>query len=94
MRRKILQLGREETTITDEQKKKKVRGKELLGILALASELGFSIAIPIGLGVIIGSWLDRRLGTAPALTLALLLLGVFLGMTNLYNLVKRTTRKS
>lgn len=91
--RKRLELGREETKVSEEEKpRKKLRGRDFLGILALASELGFSIAIPIGLGVLAGSWLDKRLGTAPALTLILLLIGVVIGMANLYSLVRRTTK--
>lgn len=94
MKRKILQLGRETTTVTDtEQPKKKLRKKELLVILALASELGFSIAVPIGVGVLLGYWLDKRLGSAPVLTLSLLLVGVVLGMRNLFTLVQKTTEK-
>lgn len=89
--RKRLELGREQTFVTEEPKKK-IRAGQLLGILALGSELGFSIAIPIGLGVLAGNWLDKRLGTAPALTLILLLVGVIIGMTNLYNLVRRTSK--
>lgn len=92
MKRKRLEFGREETTITEE-KKRKQKAKDFLVILGLASELGFSIAIPIGLGVLLGSWLDKKLGTAPAFTIALLLLGVVIGMASLINIVRKTTKK-
>lgn len=93
MKRKILRLGREETEIVEQEQKKKLKGKDLLVVLTLASELGFSIAIPIGLGVLLGSWLDRKLGSAPALTIILLLGGVAIGMYNLFNLVQKSTKK-
>lgn len=93
MKRKILRLGREETEIVEQEPKKKLKGKDLLVVLTLASELGFSIAIPIGLGVLAGSWLDRKFATAPALTVILLLGGVAIGMYNLFNLVQKTTKK-
>lgn len=92
--RKFLQLGRTETTISEEDgKPKKKGGRDFLVILGLASELGFSIAIPIGGGVLLGSFIDKQTGTAPLFTLLLLLLGVIFGMFNLYNIVQQTTKK-
>lgn len=47
-----------------------------LRALALASQLGFSIAASVGLGVLGGLWLDDRLGTRPIF----LLLGIVVGL--------------
>lgn len=47
--------------------------------LALAGALGWTIVVATLLGILAGRWLDRRLGTGIAFTLALLLAGVTLG---------------
>ncbi len=47
-----------------------------LRALALVSGLGFAIAIPLGLFVAGGLWLDGRFGTAPLF----MLVGVLLGL--------------
>jgi ATP synthase protein I len=46
---------------------------------ARASSLGWELALPIFLGVLIGHFLDRWLGTRYIFTLGLLLFGVFAG---------------
>ncbi len=62
-------------------------------ILALASELGFSIALPIVGGIIIGSFFDSKLRTQPAFTLVLLVVGVMIGMYNFFIAVRRGMEK-
>ncbi len=47
-----------------------------LRALALATQLGFSIAASVGLGVLGGLWVDDRLGTRPIF----LLLGMIFGL--------------
>ncbi len=47
-----------------------------LRALALVSGLGFAIAIPLGLFLAGGLWLDGRFGTAPLF----MLLGILLGL--------------
>lgn len=93
MKRKTLHLGREKTIVTEEEAKKIIRGKNFLLILANASELGFSIALPIGGGVIIGHFLDGKFGMQPAFTLIFLITGIFLGLYNLYRLVQNSTKE-
>jgi F0F1-type ATP synthase assembly protein I len=51
--------------------------------------LGFELAASIAGGVLIGWWIDRRLGTSPKATVALGLIGLFGGM---YNLIKTALR--
>ena len=46
--------------------------------------VGFSLAFFIGGGAILGQWLDGKFGTAPVLTLVLLLLGLVLGCYDAY----------
>ncbi len=47
-----------------------------LRALALATQLGFSIAASVGLGVLGGLWVDDRLGSRPIF----LLLGMIFGL--------------
>ncbi len=47
-----------------------------LRALALASQLGFSIAAVVGVGVLGGLWVDDRLGTRPIF----LVLGMLFGL--------------
>ncbi|MBI3954809.1 AtpZ/AtpI family protein, partial [Candidatus Gottesmanbacteria bacterium] len=50
--------------------------------LELASNLGFTIAIPIVIGAVLGSFLDNKLNTSPKLTLSLIMLGLFISFYN------------
>lgn len=50
--------------------------RSTLRALALATQLGFSIAASVGLGVLGGLWVDDRLGTRPIF----LLLGMIFGL--------------
>ena len=54
-----------------------------------AMSLGWELAIPIFLGVLLGYHADRWLGTKPFLTLALLLLGA---ATGIYNVIRFAMR--
>jgi len=50
--------------------------------------LGFSIAIWIGGGAILGHWLDGKFDTSPVLTVVLLVLGLALSMYDAYRRLK------
>jgi len=54
-----------------------------------ATSLGWDLALPIFLGVLLGHLLDRRLGTGYVFTLSLLLLGIFTGFYNVARSVQR-----
>ena len=43
--------------------------------VGFASDLGFTIVVPIALGGFLGAWIDRQIGTGSKATLACLLLG-------------------
>lgn len=62
--------------------------KRLLQDLSLASGLGLVIAIPLAGGAILGSYLDKRLGTTPIFTLFLILIGTIVISFYLYRIVK------
>lgn len=51
--------------------------------------LGFELAASIAGGVLIGWWIDRRLGSSPKATVALGLVGLLGG---LYNLIRTALR--
>lgn len=44
--------------------------------LAIAGQFGVSLAIAVGLGLLVGHWLDAQLGTGIVLTLVGVLLGL------------------
>lgn len=46
-------------------------------LFGVVGQLGYSIALPIAGGAILGRFIDDRFGTYPRTTLSLLLLGVF-----------------
>ena len=60
-----------------------------LRALALMSEIGFGIAIPILLGVFGGNYIDERLGTGGLFLVGGVLLGVASGMYNAYRLIAK-----
>lgn len=68
------------------------RGK-LMQVVSFASELGFSISLPIVGGAFLGQFLDSKLGTAPKMTLSLIFVGVFIGATNIYFIIRDIKEK-
>lgn len=80
--------------VTETYKKEKVEISDksrFLEGLELASNLGFTIAIPIVLGAVLGSFLDSKLNTSPKLTLSLIMLGLFISLYNIYKLTKNNS---
>lgn len=57
-----------------------------LDLLAQVSSLSWNLVLPIVGGVLLGSYLDRRSGSDFTWTLSLLVLGVLIALSNLYNL--------
>ena len=56
------------------------------GLLAQVSTLAWNLVIPIVGGVLLGHYLDKRGEQGVTWTLSLLVLGILLGFSNLYNL--------
>jgi ATP synthase protein I len=56
------------------------------------SALGFEMAIAVIIGLVIGSFLDKRLGTGPWLTIVWLGLGFAAGVRSLYRAAVRSGR--
>ncbi len=60
--------------------------------LAYFSSLGISVALAIFIGLGIGVWLDRKLGTSPWLTLIFLVIGIIAGFRNIARVIKRARK--
>ena len=63
--------------------------------LARLSTIGITLVAATAIGLAIGYWLDRWLGTRPWLTMVFTLFGIVAGFLNLFRdlgLVKRTWR--
>ncbi len=56
--------------------------------LAYASSVGFAMVLAIFGSLLLGSYLDRKFGTAPKLALIFLLIGVAAGLRNIYKFIK------
>lgn len=79
--------------IVDEERKTSHQDKEqFIPALSLASELGFSISLPIIGGAFLGQFLDNKLNSSPRMTLSLVFLGLFLGLTNIYLIIKKNSK--
>ena len=57
--------------------------------MTYASSVGIFMVIVIFGGIYLGSYLDRKFGTAPYFTIVLLSIGVFTGFRNVYLLIKK-----
>ncbi|MFN2303857.1 MAG: AtpZ/AtpI family protein [Anaerolineales bacterium] len=55
-------------------------------LLAQVSTLSWNLVVPIVGGVLLGTYLDKRFGGDVTWTLSLLVLGVMIALSNLYNL--------
>lgn len=64
------------------------KGQNMMRALLLLSQLGLTIALPIFGGVLLGSRLDRQLGTGGRWTIILMILGVIGGFSGGYRLLK------
>lgn len=62
------------------------QGLMSVSLLAQVSTLAWNLVIPIVGGVLLGSYLDNRKGDGMTWTLSLLVLGVIIAFSNLYNL--------
>ncbi len=65
----------------------------MLQVLSMASELGFTISLPIVGGAFVGQFLDAKFGTDPRMTLSFIFIGVVLAGAKLYGIVKQAREK-
>lgn len=57
--------------------------------MARASTLGWDLALPIFMGVLLGYYLDRQLGTRYTFTIGLLMVGIGAGFYNIWSFTSR-----
>jgi ATP synthase protein I len=67
--------------------------KDVFWVLAVASQSGLSIALPVLIGLAVGYWIDTRFGTLPWLTLFLTLIGAAIGPVITYRWVISSVRQ-
>ena len=92
--KKILKLGEKtEIQVVAIPKGDNQKTEHRVYFLAQATELGFSIAIPISLGALFGVWLDSKFNSHPKLTLSFLLGGIFLAFLSLVHVVTTFSKK-
>lgn len=85
----VIAINEGVTTYSPKRKEAKDRGrKNTWYYLSLVGEIGFSIAIPITMGVLVGSYLDDVTGAYPKWTLGLMLAGVVLAALHLYRVIR------
>ncbi len=66
------------------------KGKEIMFGLGVFGIVGFSIAIPTLLGILLGTYLDKRTDTSISYTITFLFLGLTIGCVNAWRWVKET----
>jgi predicted F0F1-ATPase subunit len=67
--------------------------KDAIWALALATQVGGAIAVPVLLGLAAGWWIDNRLHTLPWITLLLTLIGVVVGPIIAYRWVTEAIKQ-
>ena len=71
--------------------------KRLGRTIGLASELGLAMGLTasgfVVVGLLLGRWVDARLGTRPVATLVSLVAGAIIGQIAIYRLAMRSTRR-
>lgn len=90
--KKILDI-RSDTSYQVVEKRTKQSKKPNKFALIEATELGFSIALPITAGALFGLWLDQKFLSQPKLTLSFLFIGIFVAFANLFSIIKKFSKK-
>ncbi|MBA1334064.1 MAG: hypothetical protein HPY66_1548 [Firmicutes bacterium] len=64
-----------------------------LKYIALITQLGLSMALPIIFGVIVGRYIDKAVGTNSIFLLIFSIIGVLSAFRNLYHIAYRETKR-
>ncbi len=67
--------------------------RDVLKNLALISQIGISIITPILLGVWLGNFIDKKLGTNGVFAIILIIVGAAAGFLNIFKLTGTSKRK-
>jgi len=65
------------------------KGDSLWNYLGLFGVVGWSVIIPLLIGVFVGMWMDKRFDTGYVWSLGLLLLGLVIGCVNAWRIVTK-----
>lgn len=60
--------------------------------LSLVSQIGISMVMPIIAGVLIGNYLDKKLGTTPLFLFVMIILGIGSSFTTLFKIVIKSQK--
>ena len=71
------------------EKGRRERGQSFWGYVGLIGAVGWSVAVPMVLGVLLGLWLDRKFQAGSKCTLVLLLLGLSIGCINAWRTITK-----
>lgn len=63
--------------------------KKMIRTLGYVSTVGLSMAFAIGIGALVGFWLDKKLGTDPWLFFVFIAFGIVAAFRNLYIMYKK-----
>ena len=69
------------------------RKTSVLENLALISQIGISMIVPIIIGLYLGKWLDDRLGTGPIFLFIFIIVGIASAFMNVFKLTEREIRQ-
>ena len=72
----------------------KKQSREAWHLLATASSMGIAMVLATVIGLVIGIYLDRWLGTKPWLTLIFLIIGIIAGFNNIFVIMRRVQKMS
>ena len=76
------------------KKRKKTQGSPWYYYLGLVGHIGFTIAVPIAGGALLGGYLDRTWVSYPKATLTLLIVGTVLGLGGFILAIKDIIKES
>jgi len=71
------------------EKGRREKGRSFWSYLGLSGVVGWSVVVPMILGVLLGVWLDRKYGSGSKWTLGLLLFGLTVGCLNAWRMISR-----
>ena len=69
----------------------KKEGKDIMFGLGVFGIVGFSIALPTLLGILLGTYVDRRTDSSVSFTITFLFAGLVIGCINAWRWVKETS---
>jgi len=71
------------------EKGREERGEFFWQYLGLIGVVGWSVVLPMVVGLLVGRWIDRGYGTGYAWTMGLLLFGLFMGCLNAWRSITK-----